>query len=615
VKRVLPVDAPTLAGAWILFSAFASVAGWLLSLAGQLNATGYAAAFGAGLAGAVAMGWGCGLRLERRNRPARYRRLWPAVFVVAGGLAGLGALLHAPNNIDAVTYRLPRVLHWLAAERWHWIDTVDPRLNYSGTGQEWLIAPQLALLHTDGLTWLPNLVGFLLLPGLLFGSFRALGVAGPVAARWMWLLPLAPVFVLQAGGNANDLTGAVYFVAALALGARAMQRRSAAWFALAVLAVALATGIKASNLPLVLPWLVFMWPGWRRLAGARRALLLVALPALAISAVPTLVANRVCSGDWTGDPANVSGVRAGRVGSALVGNTVETVLQNAAPPVFPGAGAVERRLVESGEPALRRWFGGDFPRFSLHVSELAQEEWAGLGLPILVLLVLGAAGPGAGRSARREVLGAGMVAALAFFLVMGSEMPARLLAAWYPLAAAAVLLRGGQAAWVRSPVFAGLAVVTVIFSLVPLLVSPSRPLVRVDRLPGMGEDRRQRAAAAYEVYARRSDPLAALRDRLPGDVARVGFMATADDSELSFWRPFGGRVVATVRPDDSGATWRARGIAWIAVRADATWATPAVREEWLRTRAAAAVATASIRTKVRRPPEEWMLVRIGGAAP
>ncbi len=613
MKRVLPVDALTLAGAWILFSAFASLAGWILSLAGWLNPTGYAIALAAGVVAGILAWRRGGCRLGWSVRRARYRRPWPALFAVVAVLAAAGAFAHAPNNIDAVAYRLPRVLHWLAAGRWHWIDTVDPRLNYSGAGQEWLLAPQLALLHTDRLAALPNLLGFALLPGLLFVTFRGWGIAQGVAVRWMWLLPLAPVYLLQAGGSANDLTGAVYFVAALACGARAMGRGSPGWLALSTLAVALATGVKTSNLPLVLPWLVFVWPALRDGAAARRALLLAALPALMISGAVTLAANRVASGDWTGDPANASGARPGGFVAALAGNTVETVLQSLAPPVFPGAGRVERGIEESLGPAMRRWLGDDFPRFSLHVTELAQEEWAGLGLAVLALLTPGLGSPGSSRPGRRALPWAAGMGALAFFLLMGSEMPARLLAAYYPLAVAAVLLRPGQGRWVRDGRFNLLAAAGALLALVPLVVSPSRPLVRVDRLPGIGGGVRQRAELAYEVYAARGDPLAVLRAQLPADVVRVGFMATADDSELSFWRPFGQRTVTTVRPGETAGALRARGVEWIAIRADTSWATSAARTTWLRVHSATVAADTVVRTKVRRPPEEWVLVRISAA--
>ncbi len=607
----MPVNALTLAGAWVAVSSAATLAGWGLSLGGWLNGTGYLVVMLAGLAAAAAWLRTNGARLAWRGRARRYRAGWPAVFAGALLLAVLGALWHAPNNIDAVTYRLPRVLHWLAAGRWHWIDTVDPRLNYSGCGQEWLLAPQLALLRTDRLAWLPNAIGFALLPGLLFALFRGLGVAGPVARRWMWLLPLAPVYLLQAGSLANDLTGAVYFVAALAFAARARREGAGSWLALSVLALALATGIKASNLPLVLPWLVFIRPAPRMSAGLRRSLAVVAVPAALVSIAPTLAANRMFSGDWMGDPANVSAVRADGPWSGCVGNAVEVALQNLSPPVFPGAGTVERRLTETLAPAVRRMLGGDFPRFSVHVTELAQEEWSGLGLPVLILLFAGAVGGGPARAIRRDVIVAGGMAGLAFFLLMGSEMPARLLAAYYPLAVGALLLCSGQTAWTRSRAFRRFAVVTSACSLLPLIVSPARPLLPVDKLPGIPEDLRERAAATGEVYARRPDPLAILRGRLPAEVRRVGFLATADDSELSFWRPFGGRRVETVRVGETAAGLQARGIEWIAVRADAAWPTPAARAEWLTARSATVVETASIRAKVRRPPEEWALVRVG----
>ena len=81
----------------------------------------------------------------------------------------------------------------------------------------------------------------------------------------MWIVPSGYCFAMQAGGIANDLLPAVYFLAALALALRG--RRSSAirdlWFS--ILAAALASGVKVVVLPLGLPWLVAIAASWRLL--------------------------------------------------------------------------------------------------------------------------------------------------------------------------------------------------------------------------------------------------------------------------------------------------------------------------------------------------------------
>src|SRR5205807_1785258 len=79
------------------------------------------------------LGW----RNVRKQR-GRFRRLFPLLFFTVAALAILGGCIHAPSNYDALAYRTPRVLHWLAEGRWHWIHTDFQRLNTRGCGLEWV---------------------------------------------------------------------------------------------------------------------------------------------------------------------------------------------------------------------------------------------------------------------------------------------------------------------------------------------------------------------------------------------------------------------------------------------------------------------------------------------
>ncbi len=487
------------------------------------------------------------------------------------------------------------------------------------------MAPVVSLTASDQWTWIWSALAQALLPGLLFVVLRGLGVAGAVAWRWMWLVPLAPIYLLQAGSVANDLLGAAYFLAALAWGFRACRRGSPPALALAVLAMALTTGIKSSNLPLVLPWFVLVWPALRQAGNLRRAVLGVALPALLVSAVPTLGLSRLFTGDWTGDPANLTAAKAGSPWSGLVCNSLQAILQNLEPPVFPVAKAVETRLAQGLEPVIRRWLGHDFPRFSVHLAELGQEEWAGLG-GFLVLLLFGAylgrpparTEMPADRRRVTTILAAGGIAALSFFLVMGSEMTARLLAPYYPLAIAAVLLGAVQRSWVRSRWFSVLAWVAVLGSVTPLVISPARPLVSVPWLLRLSRPVGtvatgviERAEILYAVYAHRSDYLEELCAAIPAGARVVGFMATADDSEVSCWRPFGSRRVATVRATDTASALHAKGIRWLVVRADLIWPSAADQRTWLAGHSARVVKAIAIRSKARRLRlEDWLLIRL-----
>ena len=169
---------------WVWVLSAASVAGWTLSLAHELNAGGY-------LVVAVVFGvvffvvW----RKQKGGEPPkggtrycrwrwRFRQPIPLCYLVLAVMACLGGVLYPPSNYDALAYCTPRVLHWLSEGQWHWIHTEFQRLNVRGCGFEWAIAPLLAWFKTDRLVFVINAVTFALLPGMFFGVFRVLGVRG-----------------------------------------------------------------------------------------------------------------------------------------------------------------------------------------------------------------------------------------------------------------------------------------------------------------------------------------------------------------------------------------------------------------------------------------------------
>src|ERR1700691_927767 len=134
---------------WIWLCAYLNCAGWFLSAIRQLNAIGYAVALVIGIA-AYCIWNASSNKTQAKPVPTlrTHRELYrlirspcPFALLVLAVMAFLGRLLHAPNIYDALAYRLPRVLHWLAADQWQWIHTIFPRLNNRACGIEWLSAP------------------------------------------------------------------------------------------------------------------------------------------------------------------------------------------------------------------------------------------------------------------------------------------------------------------------------------------------------------------------------------------------------------------------------------------------------------------------------------------
>jgi uncharacterized membrane protein YqaE (UPF0057 family) len=269
-------------------------AGWGLSAIHELNAGGYAAVLLAGLAGWLVWRGKAGWRTPIRPRWAvlrrRFRRPFPLAFLILTALAFLGGVIHAPSNYDGLTYRLPRVLHWLAAGQWHWIHTIFPRVNARACGIEWVSAPLMALTRTDRLLFLINVVSFLLLPGLVYSVFTRLGVRRRVAWHWMWVAPTGYCYLVQAGSVANDLFGAPFALAAVDFALRARRSQAPRDFFASVIAAALMTSAKTSDLPLLLPWGLAILPSWR--LGFRRPLGLAAVVLIAVGAGITAMTGR-----------------------------------------------------------------------------------------------------------------------------------------------------------------------------------------------------------------------------------------------------------------------------------------------------------------------------------
>src|SRR5207244_12186665 len=83
-----------------------------------------------------------------------------------------------------------------------------------------------------------------------------------------------------------------------------------------------------------------------------------------------------------------------------------------------------------------------------------------------------------------------------------------------------------------------------LLALAVLILTPARPLwpakTILSKARAAKPDQRllARAEKVYTVYSERSDPLAGLRTLLPKDVSTIGFVATADDIDISLWRPY-----------------------------------------------------------------------------
>jgi hypothetical protein len=620
---------------YLIWSVACILTGWALSVLHWLTLGGYVVALPLVIIGLVWLARDPSVmtppRIRRRWRQVmfrRFRRPLPAIYMVVLVLVFVGAISHAPSNYDGLTYRLPRMLNWLSTRGWTWIFTNNDRMNYSGTGWEWIALPLLSM-RSDRALFLIDAVGFLLLPGLIFSVFRQVGVTRRAAWAWMWILPTAFGYALQAGSIGNDFPGAVFCLISVHYGLRARHSNRVEDIWLAGLAAAVMTSIKLSNLPLLLPCLVAVWPALGQLRKNLAGSVAVAGIAVLVSTVPTVVLNQAHTGCWNGDPQNLAGIQVKSPGAALLGNGLLLLRQSFMPPVLPGAQKVSQRLDQQLPASWRHLLEEGFPRYlGNHLNELPQEEAASLGIGITLLLLAAVVAPWcqAGKNQpagiRRWKLSsvglAAWVAGLFFMLKMGSEADARLMLPYYPLVMIPILMLPGQHWLVRRAGWRILAMLVSLSVLPCLILTPSRPLWPVQTMSGWlvrhypESALTRRLTTVYSCYQNRNDLLAPLRARLPDNATNIGFIAGVNDSDYSLWRPFGQRqVVYLWNGTPQTSVLLPPDVGWIVVKR-AVWpkVSPVPLEEWAAQHGIEIVFSVPITAFASRTEETWYLLHI-----
>jgi hypothetical protein len=547
---------------FVVLSSALIICGWALSIFGSLSALPYILAI-------PLIFWG----LWNLTQPAaehphravgmrwrRYRR-WPVtVFAALALLCFLGGVLHAPNNYDFLTYRLSRLLHWHEAGAWHWIIAGNGRMNYSAPNAEWIASPLLLLTQSDRLLFLPSFFAFLLLPSAIFSTFRGMGITSKAAWWAMWLVPTAYCYVSQAGGAGNDLLGTTFFVISMAFLMRCRSTGQMGFFILSVLSIAICTGVKATNLPLLAPWGIAAIPVFKNVPLHWPKLAAIAPLALACSFMPMAALNHIHAGNWKGKGAEDEALEAGSALGGLVGNTAAIAVAAFQPPLLPLPKPVNETVDQLLPEKVKTLLQSDFPRLKLQFVELPNEENAGLGLGILVLVAASFIGAAFTRRSYAwlspmgvAIVLAMLLATLVYMSAMASESAARLLLPYYPLLLAVPFGAVGAHRLTTFKWWRAIAFAAALSALTIPLITPSRPLLPAGEMASFilgSSPLSQRVQEVYQVYSKRSDNLAAVRAIIPENAKRIGFLGSGDDIEISLWRPFSGqRSVVHLTPD------------------------------------------------------------------
>jgi len=571
---------------WLLYAATCSAAGWLFSFFHILNAPAY---FVLHIFFFISISLLYRSQFKHLFRPrtlykirARFfparrscenflslRRLLPVSFFLLAIITLIGGLLYEPNNHDGLSYRVPRVLHWLTHGSWFWTGNSDTRMDTRSLGFEFLSVPFLALLHTDRLIFLWNWTGFLFLPALVFKLSRRLGASGRVAWNWMWLVPSAYGIVLQAGSISNDSIAGVFFLTSLALatGRQPVPFRDLTFSAVAI---ALCAGIKSTNILWALPWLCVILPQTKTLLRRPWVTTALLLVCLALSSFPIWFSNQLHCGDWTGEKAEVTTagekpITTTNPAVGIAGNLILLSIQNSAPPVWPfvrqTTDFVRSSLPKPLVASLSKSFEGGFQ--DLAIRELPQEEGAGLGLGLTILASLAIfAAIGAKRWTLRppsSALGIAWLATLVSILIYSSKLaigcPARIILPGLMFLIVGFSALPNQSWLVRSHVWRWSAFFAIGSSLLVLILTPARPLfprglmVKFAQKLSLPSSLNERIFNVYETYGRRARAFSPLLTAVPPDTRVLGYTGGVA-LEAALWKPYGDRSIIFVPPSD-----------------------------------------------------------------
>jgi len=479
------------------------------------------------------------------------------------------------------------------------------------------------------------------MPGLIYSVFTRLDIRKRVAWYWMWLTPTGYCFVLQAGSIANDAAGAVFALAAVdfALRAKYSGHCTDAW--LSVLAAALLTATKTSNLTLLLPWLIALWPSLQVLWSRPVASIGVGAIAFCASFFPTAGLNYHYARDWSGAsfelPPQIAQVKPH---IAFLGNAINLPIQNLVPPIFPAAGWWNEHAYKAIPSWLLSRMETSFEPVGAHIklTELQIEASAGLGFGVSALLLVSWVAAWKFRTTgtasifqrsrdqwHQTLVRWSPVISLFVYMVKSSlSASARIITPYYCLLIPLLLLGSGHVKLLRLCWWKTCALGVFVLAALIVALNPGRPLwpaqAVLNRLALAYPQSAllARSKLLYDSYAVRWDALAELRQHIPSVEKRVGALSfmSSTSLETSLWRPFGSRRICWLRPENTADQISERGIRFVVIGVDSLernanglpfrdWL-----NGWLQTHHGTIVAQVAARNVATKDPTPWFLIEV-----
>ena len=209
----------------------------------------------------------------------------------------------------------------------------------------------------------------------------------------MWLLPSGYCFALQASSIQNDGYSMNYVLAAIVFAVMAWKMGSVELWLMSMLASALLTGAKLSNVPLLLPLGVLLLPAIPRIKWATWKTPAMIVVALVCSFAPMAFLCTRITGDWAGDPSDQWDVKTHSLAGGMLANAALLADDVIQPPILPGSKRVAPALdaVTRHAGPLLDWMKRSHHHFGgLQLGDMAYEGSAGIGFGIgmYVLLLL-----------------------------------------------------------------------------------------------------------------------------------------------------------------------------------------------------------------------------------
>ena len=222
---------------------------------------------------------------------------------------------------------------------------------------------------------------------------------------------------------------------------------------MSLLSAALLTGAKLSNLPLLLPLGILLWPALRRVRCRNWKVPVVLAVALLGSCAPLTFLCWQHTGDWAGDPADQWKIKTHGVAGGVIANAAILLNDSVQLPYLPASQHLETIMDGINHSSFMGWLAQAHRQFhGFHFGEMAYEGGAGLGFGLaaytLSVLLGGIFSSPRSPQRRREAtlpfawrlsLWLTWLSYLVFLAKLGSYQSARIAAPYYPLLLASLL--------------------------------------------------------------------------------------------------------------------------------------------------------------------------------